>query len=272
MGTSHRHKATVKGQPNWGEASKAVSKVAVLVAELAELEANPPENQTKRQISILHDQKERQIARNYHKAIGRLVNAAGGIDGVSCGISRAIGHAGISVIEKFVSAVQEIITNGLSQWLQRRGETLGGKSCHDVVEIIRQYVEAEVSGLDNTAANEAMECVLDQLEEQIDNDTGEVEDEMRAILGSVDIKDLIDLFFGMYIYSHLLQDFEEKLEYERGSQAMKKAMEEIKNKLLRDIKALGLRRDDKAIDWSKSGGNAFIRAEFNRILTYFTRQ
>ena len=117
-----------------------------------------------------------------------------------------------------------------------------------------------------------MECVLDQLEEQIDNDTGEVEDEMRAILGSVDIKDLIDLFFGMYIYSHLLQDFEEKLEYERGSQAMKKAMEEIKNKLLRDIKALGLRRDDKAIDWSKSGGNAFIRAEFNRILTYFTRQ
>ena len=266
MGTSHRHKATVAGVPNWGKSSRAVTNLAVAAAKLAELRVNPPGNRTEKQISILRDRKERQLIRNYHKAIGRLVNAAGGIDRVSSGSSRAIGHAGISAIEKFVFAVQEIITNGLAQWLQRRGESLEGKRCRDVIEIIRQYVEAEVVGLDNTAANEAMECVLDQLEEQIDEDTDEVADEMSTILSSADIKGLVDLFFGMYIYSHLAQDFEEKLEYEKGSLEMKKAMDEIRDQIIDDIKTARSGRDVQTVDWSKPEGNTFIRAEFKRIL------
>lgn len=33
MGTSHRHTATIKGEPNWGNASKALTSVASGVEE-----------------------------------------------------------------------------------------------------------------------------------------------------------------------------------------------------------------------------------------------
>lgn len=266
MGTSHRHTPTVKGEPNWGGASKAITALTGVTEKLVALTVNPPEHKSTKQIARLQDQFERQITRNYHKAVGRLIKAAGGRDKVSSGSSRAIGYAGISVIGELVSSIQEIVSKGLAQWLHQRGVLLEGKRICDIIDIIRQYVEKEIVGLDHTAANEAMECVLDRLEELLGEDVGKIEDVMSAILTGTDIKNMIDLFFGMYIYSHLSQDFEEKLEYEKGSKAMKYAMDEIKEQILDDIRTGRLGCDVRMVDWSKPEGTAFIKAEFSRIL------
>lgn len=266
MGTSHRYKATVKGQPNWGQSSAAITAMTAGVVKLAELNKNPPENETAKQIAKRHDRLERQISYNYRSAIRHLVRAAGGRHTVSSGSSCAFGRAGISSIGGLVAVIHEIANKGLSEWLRKRGETLEGKRACDVIDAIRGYMEIEIVGLDHTAANEAMEYVLDKLEEMIGEDVEKIDDVLDAILSGCEIKDLIALFFGMYIYSHLSQSFEEKLEYEKGSVATKDAMDQIKEQILDDVRTARLGHDVRAIDWSNPEGDAFIKAEFDRII------
>lgn len=267
MGTSHRHTPTVKGEPNWGKASAALTGLVGDVAESNDLEQNPPEDKTPTQVEKRQNQLGKRITRNYHTSVRNLVKASGGRHKVSSGGSHALGHGGIVVINNFVSAIQEIVSNGLATWLQQRGvDSLEGKSCQDIIDILRQYIESGVAGLDSTAANEAIENVMDRLDELVGDNVDEIEDKFDAILNGEDIKDIIDQFFGMYIYVHLSQDFEEKLEYEKGSIAMKNAMNEVKEQILDDIRVGRTGRDVRTVDWSKPEGKAFIQAEFDRIL------
>lgn len=288
MGTSHRHTPKVAGDPNWGNTSASVTSIARVEKELDELdnelsvrdgtddtsddngnkddqkESKPsiPERIAKRQRQL-----NSQIRRNYHHAVRNLVRAAGGRGKVSSGSSRAVGHAGVVLAVGLVSAISEIVKNGLSDWLSRRGvHTLEGKSCQDIFDLIREYIRAGVAGMDNTAANEALECVIDELGEKIGEDMDAFDSAMAGVLTSDDLKDLLDKFFGMYIFSHLSQGFQEKLEYERGSKIMNDTMKEIKELILDDIQRIRGERDASAIDWSTEEGKAFIQQEFDRII------
>ena len=285
MGTSHRHTPTVVGEPNWGQASAAVTSIAGAEEKLDDLEneleganptdeedqndeqqqpsqVNPPAHIAKRQRQLGE-----QIRRNYHRAVRNLVRAAGGRAKVSSGGSRAIGHAGIVIAGGLVSAISEIVKNGLSDWLNRRGvATLEGKSCQDVLDLIRDYISAGVAGLDNTAANEALECVMEEIGEKIGDDIDAFDAVMAGILASDDLKDMLDRFFGMYIFSHLSQDFKEKLEFEKGTKVMNETMNEIKDLILDDIHRNHGGRDTASIDWGTEEGKAFIQQEFDRII------
>ena len=267
MGTSHRHTPTVKGEPNWGKASAALTGLVGDVEESDDLEQNPPEDKTPVQVEKRQNQLGKRITRNYHTSVRNLVRASGGRHKVSSGGSRALGHGGIVVINNFISAIQEIVNNGLAKWLQQRGvDSLEGKSCQNIIDFLRQYIESGVAGLDSTAANEAIESVMDRLDDLVGDNVDEIENKFDAILNGEEIKDIIDQFFGMYIYVHLSQDFEEKLEYEKGSVAMKNAMNEVKEQILDDIRVGRTGRDVRTVDWSKPEGKAFIQAEFDRIL------
>jgi hypothetical protein len=267
MGTSHRHTPTVKGEPNWGKASAALTGLVGDVEESDDLEQNPPEDKTPVQVEKRQNQLGKRIKRNYHTSVRNLVRASGGRHKVSSGGSRALGHGGIVVINNFISAIQEIVNNGLATWLQQRGvDSLEGKSCQNIIDFLRQYIESGVAGLDSTAANEAIESVMDRLDDLVGDNVDEIENKFDAILNGEEIKDIIDQFFGMYIYVHLSQDFEEKLEYEKGSVAMKNAMNEVKEQILDDIRVGRTGRDVRTVDWSKPEGKAFIQAEFDRIL------
>lgn len=280
MGTSHRHTPTVAGEPNWGQASAAVTSIAGAEAKLDELEnelvgneqegeqqqthsqVNPHTHIAKRQQKL-----EGQIRRNYHKAVRSLVRAAGGRAKVSSGISRAVGHAGVVIAGGLVSAISEIVKNGLYDWLNRRGvATLEGKSCQAVLNLIRDYISAGVSGLDNTAANEALECVMEEIGERIGDDIEAFDAAMAGLLVSNDLKDMLDRFFGMYIFSHLSQNFKEKLEYDKGTEVMNETLNEIKDLILDDIHRSRDGRDTASIDWGTEEGRAFIQQEFDRII------
>ena len=287
MGTSHRHTPTVVGEPNWGQASAAVTSIAGAEEKLDDIEnelegvnptdgdeegqdeerqqpvqVNPPAHIAKRQRQL-----EGQIRRNYHRAVRNLVRAAGGRAKVSSGGSRTIGHAGVVIAGGLVSAINEIVKNGLSDWLNRRGvATLEGKSCQDVLDLIRDYISAGVAGLDNTAANGALECVMEEIGEKIGDDIDAFDAVMAGILASDDLKDMLDRFFGMYIFSHLSQDFKEKLEFEKGTKVMNETMNEIKDLILDDIHRNHGGRDTASIDWGTEEGKAFIQQEFDRII------
>ena len=289
MGTSHRHTPTVVGEPNWGNASASVTSIASAEEELDKLDkelageentddtSDDDENEGEKnesktavspgRIAKRQRQLDSQIKRNYHHAVRNLVRAAGGRGKVSSGVSRAVGHAGVVIAGGLVSAISEIVKNGLSDWLSRRGVySLEGRSCQDVLDLIREYIEAGVAGMDNTAANEALEYVMDVLEEKIGDDIDSFDAAMAGMLATDALKDLLDTFFGMYIFSHLSQDFQEKLEYERGSKIMNDTMKEIKELILDDIQRSRGGRAVSAIDWSTEEGKAFIQHEFERII------
>lgn len=287
MGTSHRHTPTVVGEPNWGQASAAVTRIAGAEEKLDDIDnglegvtpideyeegqddesqqpvqVNPPTHIAKRQRQL-----DGQIRRNYHRAVRNLVRAAGGRAKVSGGVSRAIGYAGVVIAGGLVSVISEIVKNGLSDWLTRRGvTTLEGKSCKELLNLIREYISAGVAGLDNTAANDALQCVMEEIDKRIGDDIEAFDAAMAEILASNDLKDMLDQFFGMYIFSHLSQNFKEKLEYEKGTKVMNETLNEIKDLILDDIHRSRAGRDTASIDWGAEEGQTFIQLEFDRIL------
>lgn len=287
MGTSHRHRPTVAGEPNWGNASTAVTSIAGFEEKLDKLEKEMEETEEvdnfdaqkndaqKKTDTVAHTtqitkrqrQLNGQIRKNYHKAVRYLVKAAGGRSKVSSGASRVIGHAGISIATGFVSTINKIVKNGLTDWLRRKGVTsLEGKNFQDVLDLIRDYIAGDVAGLDNTAANEALEYVLDALGQRAGEDLNSFEETMKALMTSDDIKDLLDKFFGLYIFSHLSQDFKEKLEYEKGTKVMNETMNEIKDLIMDDIQRNRSGKKASCIDWSSVEGKKFVQEEFDRIL------
>lgn len=267
MGTSHRHTPTIQHQPNWGQTSAAVTDIATGVEKSDNLEKNPPAAMTPQQINSRQSKLDNQIRRNFHRAVRNLVRSAGGRGKVSSGISRAVGHAGVVVAGRFISTFTDIANRGLLQWMRAKGiMSLEGKSCRDILSIIRGFIQNGVSGLDNTAANEALEHVMEMVEGQMNDDVASFDDVMGKVWENEVIKDLIDEFFGMYIYSHLSQDFEEKLTYEKGSDVMLMTMAEIRELIIDDIKIGKLGRSPETIDWASEEGQIFIRKEFDRII------
>ena len=267
MGTSHRHKLGVVGQPNWGRVSSSITGLANGVAESDMLDNNPPANMTSRQKSKRQSIIGARINKNYHHAVRNLLRASGGRAKVSNGQSRAFGYAGIVVAGGLVGTFQEITNNGLIPWLQRNGiSSLEGMSCRDILDIIRKYIDNGVTGLDDTAAKEALEHVMDLLESRIGDDPLNFEKIMNNLVGSDEIKNLLDEFFGVYIYSFLSQSFAEKLEHEKGTETMYATMLEIKEQIIDDIKTGKNGRSVATVDWNSEDGKNFIKSEFDRIL------
>ena len=270
MGTSHRHKASIVGQPNWGDCSAAVTGIAgdikkgeELNAQLQKPQTPKQQVQTQKKLSAI----DKRVRSNYHKAVRNLVRAAGGRTRVISGSSHAVGSAGISVANGFINKFNEIVSNGLDAWLKRKGlDTLQGKSCKEVLDLIRSYIDYDIIGLDDTAANEALEHVMETLENRIGDDLEKFDEVMGNILNGEEIKDIIDEFFGMYIYSHLSQDFSEKLEFEKGTEIMLQTMAEIKELILEDVKFGILKRPAEQIDWTSPESHVYIQKEFDRIL------
>lgn len=271
MGTSHRHKAGPIGTPNWGASSAAVTTIANNEIAAIELENDsslnlPPEVVEKKQ-SVYLGRKRRQ----YHKAVRSLVRAAGGREKVSSGQSRAIGRAGVVWATGLANAFQEIAEQGLWTWLTRRGISQGErKSCREILTIIEDFVKDYFAGLDETAASEALEHVMDKVEQKAQGDSDQLEIAFDTIINRDEIKDLLDDFFGIYIYSHLSQDFKEKLEKDKSVEIADATMEEIKELILDDVHRGVAGRSAERIDWKGLDGANFIKREFSRIIQILT--
>lgn len=267
MGTSHRHKLGVVGQPNWGKVSSSVTGIANDVIESDNLNNQPPDDMTPDQIFCKQGKIGKRIINNYHHAVRNIVRASGGRAKVSSGKSLIIGHAGIIVLNGFINTLQKITSNGLLSWLQSNGIlSLEGRTCQDLLDLIRNFINHSVTGLDDTAANDALEHIFELLEDRIGNDVSNFEEQMNKLLNSNEIKNIIDEFFGFYIFSHLSQDFAEKLENEKGSEVMRNTMSEIKEQIMDDIATGRAGRSVEEIDWSSPEGEFFIRNEFDRII------
>lgn len=267
MGTSHRHTPGVKGEPNWGSASSAMTQIANAELKSEQLTNTPPPNASKKYIEQQQKKYTQSINSGYHRAVRNLVRAAGGRTRVASGNSRALGHSGVVVAQNLVNTVAEIANKGLSNWLKAKGKSEDlGKSRVSILNYLREYLQSNVVGMDDTAANEALEYVLDKFEDKIDSDASNFEDVMTSTISSSDILEIVDEFMGVYIFSHLSQNFKEKLEHEKGTSVTSTTFNEIKDLIMDDVRRGFNGHSSLNIDWTGSEGRLFIQQEFNRII------
>lgn len=269
MGTSHRHKPA--GNPNWGKASKAVTQISKDLSESNDLSDNPPKMSSPQKIAKRQSTLEQRMSKNYHHAVRDVVRASGGRRSVSIGSSRVMGHSGVYYAGAFTSAFQEIAEQGLNAWLKTKGITsIEGKTTKEIVELLSGFMHDYFTGLDDTAAREALEAVNDLVENQVNQNGGDFDKTFQDVVSSELIKDYLDVFFGVYIYSHLSQSFSERLQKNYGFEEANATMMEIKGLIIDDVKRGFDNRSTEKIDWKGNDGKRFISQEFDRIIQILT--
>ena len=269
MGTSHRHKPA--GSPNWGNASKAVTQISKDVIESNELSNNPPKTSSPQKIANRQSTLGKRISKRYHHAVRDVVRASGGRSSVAKGFSRVMGHSGVYYAGAFTSAFQEIAEQGLGTWLIEKGiSSIEGKTTKEIIELLSGFMHDYFTGLDDTAAREALEAVNDMVENQVIQNGGDFDKTFQDVVSSELIKDYLDVFFGVYIFSHLSQSFSERLQKNCGFEDANATMLEIKELIIDDVKRGFNERPAGQIDWKGDEGKRFISQEFDRIIQILT--
>ena len=284
MGTSQRHSPSVAGQPNWGKSSNSLT---VAIKNLKKLEEIIPDDNDEQSSDIVeqiqslpqpvrYTSSEKQIrkinnsfSRNVRYSVKRLIKASGGKKNVATGKSRALGHAGIAVMGNFLNTILEIHQQGLDGWLKIKGLTLEGKKWEDISNILIEACSDKVIGLDETAANQAITEAFEGLNDMINETSSNIEEVLQSILNGQKLQEIIDKFFGVYIFVHLSQNFTEKLEKKYAQEKVNKYMKQIKEQIISDIQEGVNGSKSINVDWNGDEGKKFILEEFNKILNIF---
>ena len=284
MGTSQRHSPSVTGQPNWGKSSVSLT---AAIKNLEKLEEIIPDNNDDQRSDLAEqiqnlsqsmrytyaDKQTQKISnsfnRNVRNSVKRLIKASGGKKNVSVGKSRALGQAGIAVLGNFINTVLEIQQDGLDGWLKNKGITLEGKKREDIFNILIEACSDKVIGLDETAANQAITEMFEGLKDMMNETFSNIEETLQSILNDQQLQEIIDKFFGVYIFVHLSQNFTEKLEKKYAQEKVDQYMKQIKEQIISDIQE-GIHGSKSInVDWNGVEGKKFISEEFNKILNIF---
>ena len=207
--------------------------------------------------------------RNVRNSVKRLIKASGGKKNVSVGKSRALGQAGIAVLGNFINTVLEIQQDGLDGWLKNKGITLEGKKREDIFNILIEACSDKVIGLDETAANQAITEMFEGLKDMMNETFSNIEEVLQSILNDQQLQEIIDKFFGVYIFVHLSQNFTEKLEKKYAQEKVDQYMKQIKEQIISDIQEGVNGSKSINVDWNGDEGKKFILEEFNKILNIF---
>lgn len=292
MGTSQRHNPTVSGQPNWGKSSlgltsaiKSLERLDGIEEEIEKLleklkeeqneeqpdSEDPDKNKVKVKLNKLENRKTRttrSYERNVHKSVRHLIRASGGKNRVSSGSQRSFGHSGLTVLGNVLQAFSEIHKNGLKAWIESKGESLTGKTWEDIRDLLYDACSEKVIGLDETAADQALNELLDDLSKIVE-EAENLEDVLEKTLSDAQIKEIIDKFFGVYIFAHLSQNFEEKLEKKYDQKTVARYMKDIKNQIISDVREDVNGHDASNVDWNGEEGLDFMRREFKDIINAY---
>lgn len=270
MGTTQRIIPGVTGEPNWGELSRSVTSIAKTIEKEAEAEDEDevdktPEEADKedQQVRKLLIQREKHINAAYRN----LIRTGGGSKEVSSGKSKSIGRAGRNSAGKIVSFFSGVSQNGLRKELENIGfGSLSGKSVKDIIDYLLVYSSDSNTGMDETAANKASCEIFEEIAQQTGNDIDHFEKLLNEYVDGNGLEDLLCRFWGLYIFEHLSQRFEEKIEQNKGSQIAKETFKIIKDDIIGRIEVLNKDRPVKNIDWRGAEGSREIDKIFKSII------
>lgn len=265
MGTTQRIVPGVTGDPNWGNLSKSITSVAKTVEKESATEEEQEKDPEK-------------LEKNYAKLISRrdkhikaafnnLIKTGGGAKAVSSGNSNSIGKAGSKSSGKIVSFISGVARNGLQAELDKLGfGTLEGKSVQDVINYLLIYTSDSSTGMDETAANKASCEVLNEIADQTNNNLERFEELLSQYVNNNALSDLLCRFWGLYVFEHLSQRFQEKVTQQKGEEVSKETFKIIKDDILGRIQVLNEQRPVNQIDWGGKEGTEEIKKIFESII------
>ena len=160
-----------------------------------------------------------------------------------------------------------VATNGIDKTLIDIGfGSLNGKSFNDVIDYLLIYCSESNQGMDETAANKASCEIMKDIAAQSENDVKKYQEVIKELVDGKGLADTLCKFWGLYIFEHLSQRFEEKIQQQKGEQVSKETFKIIKNDILGRVKVLNTQRAVSKIDWNKLEGKKEIEQIFDSII------
>lgn len=282
MGTTQRINPGVTNEPNWGDLSNSITQIAKTLEQEKKLDDDEAkDNENDKKEDEKDDSKKPVVSDNskqYKKILDRrtehirsmfknLVKTGGGRKAIASGKSSSIGKAGLKSAGKLAGFFTSVASNGLDKTLTDIGfGSLQGKSFNDVIDYLLIYCSDSNQGMDETAANKASCEIMKEIAAQSDNDVKKYQDLIKELVDGQGLADTLCKFWGIYIFEHLSQRFEEKIQQQKGEEVSKETFKIIKDDILGRVKVLNTQRAVSKIDWNKTEGKKEIEKIFDSII------
>jgi hypothetical protein len=282
MGTTQRIIPGVTGEPNWGGLSNALTALAntvekeLLVIDQAkgarekEQLAPTPDNQNA--VSALERQQiklSNRSQRHYNSAFRHLIATGGGGTKVSKGKSPSLGKAGLRNASRISGFILDVSSSGLSKALNKIGfGSLTGKTVKEVVDFLLVYFADINAGMDDVAANMASCQVMEMLSKDVKT-VEELEEKLKTLFDISELTEVICMFYGIYLFEHLSQRFEERITQLKGEAVSRETFKMIKEDIIAQVTDKSKERSLSDIDWKGTEGNAIQEKIFSSIIKIF---
>ncbi len=282
MGTTQRIIPGVSGEPNWSNLNIAITAIANTVeneqnageeAEKAiEKEKEKPTEDNKKAVQSINALQSKLHARRSHhfkSALQNLIKTGGGRGKIAKGKSTSLGKAGLRTATNFSQFVTGVHSAGLGATLTSIGfGSLKGKKLQDVVDFLLIYFADTSSGMDEVAANMASCEILQMLTEGVKT-VDDFEQKLQSLVEENSLTEVLCNFFGIYLFEHLSQRFQEKITQIKGEAVSVETFKTIKEDILGQLKVLQKNTDLLKIDWKGKGGKDLEEKIFNSIIQIF---
>jgi hypothetical protein len=265
MGTTQRMTPGVPNQPQWGDLSKTITHISKTVEKENELEKNQTISQD--DAAKIYKKIETRRASHLKSAFTNLIRTGGGRSKIVSGKATSIGKAGRKSANRIVGFFSNVGSQGLEKTLVEIGfGKLTGKTFQEVIDFLLVYCSESNEGMDETAANKASCEVMNELAISANNDLQKFEDLLKNMVDDKGLSEMLCRFWGLYIFEHLSQRFEEKIEQQKGAENSKETFRVIKEDILGQVKILNTQRPVSKINWKGDSGKNEIDKIFDSII------
>lgn len=243
MGTSKSYTARVKGQPQWGDLSRAVT--------------------TGCGTGTLSKSKLSTILSNYVRVLGGS-NIAGR------GNSRIAGKGGIRNAKR-IGAFLGALSGGIdiNEALEKIGlKGLEGKPLEEVINQLIEYCSGPSNTIDDVSAKTASQKLFEELAEGSET-TEDFEGKLKEIMERCGVQDILIQYFSLYMFEHLSVMFYEKLVSEKNKTDCDDLFRQIKDYIKEKLKSMNKTNPITNIDWKSEEADRLIKNIQEDVLKVF---
>lgn len=205
---------------------------------------------------------------NSRQLVGQFIRANGGSHGVSRsgGMGARSAQAVARNLGSFLSLVNSV---GFAEALKQAGlEHLRGKTTSDIILSLIDYFGEDASTIDQVDARNALSQLMDELFNDAEGIDG-IGQILEGYSQPDNLSQLLERFFGYYIYQQFCRCFYERLASKVGNAQADAFLSDILDYIKSEIAVLSLDRDITQIDWNGQEGEAICVEVLEKTLDVF---
>lgn len=243
MGTSKSYTARVKGQPQWGDLSRAVT--------------------TGCGSGTLTKSKLSTILSNYVRVIG-------GSNSAGRGNSRIAGKGGIRNAKRIGAFLGGFAGGGgIAEAFEKIGlKGLEGKSLEEIINQLIEYCSGPSNTIDDVSAKTASQKLFEELAEGAQTPE-QFEEKLKEVIERDGVQEILINYFSLYMFEHLSVMFYEKLVAEKGKTDCDDLFKQIKDYIKEKLKSINKTNPIGDIDWKSEDADRLVKNIQEDVLKVF---